>query len=1100
MRDCPSEERLAGLAEGTCVESDAESLRAHVARCDRCAGWMADARANDDLLRDIRGGLRAVSGSEDRSTHGIGAYEILGELSRGGQGIVYEAVQRRTRRPVAIKVLVNGADASPTIQRRFDREIELAASLRHPNIVGVMDSGATPDGRQFCVMDRVRGAPLDRHIRQNHLALNETMRLFRTLCDAVNYAHQKGVIHRDLKPSNILVDTDGEVKVLDFGLAKPIAGRAETSMSITGQVMGTVPYMSPEQTRGDPDAIDIRSDVYSLGVVLYHVLTGQFPYPVTGSVAEVLAHITETPPMPPRRRWSSDSGLHGLPTRRRKPNGCPIDDEVETIVLRALAKEPQRRYQSAGELSRDIGHYLNGEPIEAKRDSHGYVLRKTLRRYRVSTAIVTTCLALVMVALVVSAVSWRRAALDRDTARQAQAAAETEKARADQEAHLALRQLHANRMATVVRQQEQSDVVAMRRTLNECPEGLRGWEWYWLRRQSDQSLLTLRGHKDHLLETVFSPNGRRMASVDQDGNVKFWDAVTGRQLASIQCASDAVFSAAFDSALSRVACGRSDGCVDLWDLEGGRMLTSWYPHSKPISSLAFHPDGGRIVSGGHDGMLKVSDAATGGELLAIRGHDLPVMAAVFSPDGRWIASGGEDGAVKLWDADTGQEIRTLRGRGVGVARVVFSPDATQIASGDAEGVIRMWDVATGQDLGILRDTPDQVMGMAFDPTGERLASVTGYPRRGPAYGKLNLYDTCSGFALATLRGHEGQATCVAFSPDGSRIVTGSVDMTVMLWDADGGRIASSLSGHRGAVTCVAISPDSRRIVSGGIDKTLRLWDGAGGRVLATMRGHTNTVWRAVFSPDGRRIASGGFDGEVRVWDAADGRLLRTLERQAAKIFGVAFSPDGKQIAASGEKQTVKLWDAESGAPLGVLTGHEGSVAAIAFSPDGSRLASASEDRTVRVWDVRTERTMLTLVGHETWVWSVAFSPDGRWIVSTGADGTARVWDASSGRELRKMYGGDRAALAVAFSPDGQRIVGGTLRMLKLWDAVTGEELLTLPSHDGRVTSVAFGADGRSIATGCSDSIVRVWRIEASTAARPAESDFSARAADQAEKG
>ena len=349
-------------------------------------------------------------------------YEVIRELHRGGQGVVYEAIQRSTKRKVAIKVLVGGRQATKTARKRFEREIELVAQLRHPNIIAIFDSGATSDEMQFYVMDYVRGLPLHRYVREKKLALEDTLRLFSKVCEAVQYAHQRGVIHRDLKPSNILVDAEGDPKVLDFGLAKSLITPVETIVSISQDVIGTLPYMSPEQTRGNPDEIDTRTDIYSLGVILYELLTGGYPYPVVGQMAEVLKNIAEEEP---KRPSSID----------RK-----INDEVATIVLKALAKERTRRYQSADALARDIGHYLAGQPIEAKRDSQWYVIKKTLQRYKVPACLALGFVMTLAVALGLAAAAWRLAAAERNRAEIAEkeATAQTriaEEARADLIAH-----------------------------------------------------------------------------------------------------------------------------------------------------------------------------------------------------------------------------------------------------------------------------------------------------------------------------------------------------------------------------------------------------------------------------------------------------------------------------------------------------------------------------------------------------------------------------------------------------------------------------------------------------------------------------------------
>jgi len=307
----------------------------------------------------------------------IPGYDVVREIHRGGQGVVYQAVQRSTKRDVAIKVLLEGPFASRAARRRFDREIELVANLKHANIVAVFDSGATRDGRQYCVMDYVEGRRLDQYVREERLDARRMMALFAQVCDAINFAHQRGVIHRDLKPSNILVDNGGVPRVLDFGLAKQMTAPDDPLVSVTGQVVGTLPYLAPEVARGGEGDVDVRADVYALGVLFYELLTGHFPYPVTGQLAAVLQHITETPPTRPSTAWSIETGVSSTITGRN-----PIDDEVETIALKALAKEPQRRYQTAGDLARDLLRYLAGEPVEAKRDSAWYMLRKTLRRRR----------------------------------------------------------------------------------------------------------------------------------------------------------------------------------------------------------------------------------------------------------------------------------------------------------------------------------------------------------------------------------------------------------------------------------------------------------------------------------------------------------------------------------------------------------------------------------------------------------------------------------------------------------------------------------------------------------------------------------------------
>ena len=321
-------------------------------------------------------------------------YHILREIHRGGQGVVYQAIQKSTKRKVALKVMKEGPFASPGEQARFDREVQILGQLSHPNIVAIHDSGQAA-GCHYFVMDYIGGQPLDVCMASGARSIENALRLFAKICSAVNAAHLRGITHRDLKPGNIRVDESGEPHILDFGLAKLATGTASSAMTLTGQFVGSLPWASPEQAEGLPGKIDLRTDVYSLGVVLYQMLTGRFPYEVVGNMHDVLGRIMRAEPERPS-------------TIRRQ-----INDEVETIVLKCLAKERERRYQSAGELARDVGHYLAGEPIEAKRDSTGYVLRKYLKKYRVGAGVAAAFLLVIVVGLVGSLTFWREAVVER---------------------------------------------------------------------------------------------------------------------------------------------------------------------------------------------------------------------------------------------------------------------------------------------------------------------------------------------------------------------------------------------------------------------------------------------------------------------------------------------------------------------------------------------------------------------------------------------------------------------------------------------------------------------------------------------------------------
>jgi serine/threonine protein kinase/Flp pilus assembly protein TadD len=383
--ECPSLVELEALAAGV---APPEGLAEHIEHCPACRRQLDVVRDNNALMARLAGsrselGPAGGHAGDAAAAPAIGGYEGLVELHRGGQGVVYRALQTATNRTVALKVLLAGAFATSRQRLRFEREIDLVAGLRHPNIVTVYDSGASADGRHWFAMEYLEGETLDEYVGARrepaagpgrHLSLSGTLRLFSKICAAVSYAHQRGVIHRDLKPGNVIVDDGGDPHVLDFGLAKPAdpeIGRDQATVTVAGGFVGTIAYASPEQTTGDPGLVDVRSDVYALGVILYEMLTGRFPYAVTGRMSDVIDAIMKAPPR----------SLRALPDTPYR-----LGDELDTIARTALAKDPDRRYQSAEALRGDVEHYLAGEPIDAKRDSGWYVITKTLLRYKLQVA------------------------------------------------------------------------------------------------------------------------------------------------------------------------------------------------------------------------------------------------------------------------------------------------------------------------------------------------------------------------------------------------------------------------------------------------------------------------------------------------------------------------------------------------------------------------------------------------------------------------------------------------------------------------------------------------------------------------------------------
>lgn len=1027
----------------------------------------------------------------------IGRYRLLEQIGEGGFGVVYMAEQEQpVKRRVAFKIIKLGMDTKQVIGR-FEAERQALAMMDHPNIAKVLDAGATKTGRPYFVMELVRGVPITEFCDAHDLGTSIRLKLVAEVCHAVQHAHQKGIIHRDIKPTNVLITVRDErpiPKVIDFGIAKATQRRLteQTVFTEFRQLIGTPAYMSPEQANFVSEDIDTRSDIYSLGVLLYELLTGMTPLDrkqlVQGGYDEIRRRIQVFEPPTPSNRLSSLTDVelanvanhrHCEPAKLRKI----LRGDLDWIVMKAIEKDRSRRYDTANDLAKDIQRFLDREPVSAIAPSFLYRLRKFVDRNKATVAMASAVVATLLIGIAVS--SWqavratrqsvRAVAAERD-ARDAERDAIQQSRRAERGEQLAQRNLY---VAEMVIAQREFDELNTARTLEllerQIPRpgqpDFRGLEWRILWNECHGDAFTLSGHTKYLADIAITSDGAWLATASADKTARLWNLASRKEVWS----GPGPLGVDFSRNQTFLVTATWWNAI-LWNITDPNAVSEYRRFKGGCKAVRFSPDGESIVTGALDGRVwqwsvhgdgKVefsdSDEPDG------KAHRSQIESVAFSSDGETLVTASTDFTAKVWNASTRELVATLRGHDAPIQHVAVSPtDSNLIVTASEDGSARVWSRSGAQLRKLPIPASTLVTSADFSSDGRSLAVRQ-------SYSGLRVFDTTTWVETAFHR-TPAAGGALTYSADDQYFLVGGSDGVIRGWKNVS--IHSKLD-HPSPVRSMEFSPNSKYVAVGMADGRVRLWHIASqSEVLTTPATRTqfggfyfHSVFSrdfVAFSPDSRHIAAIGPKAVVTVWN------IETKERRTVGFedirgyYSVAFSDDGRYLflgTASGNDRGVIVCDWQDvETPIVTELPQPGpyGVVSLRRSRDGSMLASGRKG--IKLW--RTND--LTLIDEielperfrEKGAFSIAIAQDNSKLAAGSYDVSAHVWDTRTRKVITLPH--REAVVHVAFSRDASRLLASDYSgMTMLWDI---ESQRAIATYKGSVADLS--PDGAMLAVGC----------------------------------